>query len=129
MNITSNEALTWETIFHTIAAAAGVDPSRYASQVVHVPSDALIASYPSAVGGVLGDKMHNKVVGTRLLRTLVPGFQAKTRFADGIRQSISWFEEDPSRQSIDSRVNAHLDRLGAIYRRSLEEASHLPTLK
>ena len=129
VNITSNEALTWETIHRTIAGAAGVDPSRYASQVVHVPSDALIASYPSAEGGVLGDKMHNKVVGTRLLRTLVPGYQAKTRFADGIRQSIAWFEADPTRQTVDARVNTHLDRVAAIYRRSLEESSHLPTLR
>jgi nucleoside-diphosphate-sugar epimerase len=126
VNITSNEALTWETIHRIIADAAGVDPERYASQVVHVPSDALVAAFPSAEGGVLGDKMHNKVIDTRLLRSLIPGYQAKIRFADGIRETIAWFEENPARQTVDIKANVHLDRLATLYRGALD-ASQLPS--
>lgn len=125
VNITSNEAFTWETIHRIISEGAGVDPERYASQVVHVPSDALVAAFPALEGGVRGDKMHNKVLDTRLLRSLVPGFQAKTHFADGIRESIAWFEENPARQTIDTQANLHLDRVAAIYRGALDDARDL----
>ncbi|MCJ7826864.1 MAG: NAD-dependent epimerase/dehydratase family protein [Demequinaceae bacterium] len=127
VNVTSTEALTWETIHRTIAEAAGIDPEQYASQIVHVPSDALVASYPSAEGGILGDKMHNKVIDSRLLRSLIPGYKAKIRFADGIQESIAWFEANPARQTVDTYANAHLDRVAAIYRGALDDASQLPT--
>ncbi len=126
VNVASGEALTWETIHRTIAEAAGIDPETYAAQVVHVPSDALVASYPSAEGSILGDKMHNKVIDTRLLKTLVPHFKPTIKFEDGIRESIGWFEANPARQTIDSYANAHLDQVAAIYRDALDQASELP---
>ncbi|MBN2176255.1 MAG: NAD-dependent epimerase/dehydratase family protein [Demequinaceae bacterium] len=127
VNVASTEALTWDTIYRTIANAAGVDMQEYESQIVHVPSDALVASYPSAEGEILGDKMHNKVIDSRFLRSLIPGYKAKIRFADGIKESIAWFEANPARQTVDAYANAHLDRVAAIYRGALDDASQLPT--
>lgn len=128
VNVASTEALTWETIHRVIAQAAGVEPDQYAAQIVHIPSDALVVAYPSAEGGILGDKMHNKILDTRLLKSLVPDFKATIKFEEGIRESIAWFEANPARQTIDSYANAHMDRVAAIYRDALDQASELPNL-
>ena len=126
VNITSDEALTWETIHCTIAEAAGLTRTQFEAQAVHVPSDALIAAEPSYAGVVRGDKMHNKVIDTSLLRLLVPGYRARIPFAQGVRESITWFEADPARQTIDAAANAYFDQLTDIYRAALRDATARP---
>ncbi|MFV0285648.1 MAG: NAD-dependent dehydratase, partial [Demequina sp.] len=89
---------------------------------VCVPSDALVAATPDQAGSIYGDKMHPAVYDTSKIRDLVPGWEARIPFAEGIRECIAWFEADPARQSVDARANAMFDRLARIYRRALDEA-------
>jgi hypothetical protein len=67
--------------------------------------------------------MHNAVYDTSLIKELVPGWEARVTFAEGIRESVAWFEADPSRQRVDEEANAMFDRLAAIYRRALRESA------
>lgn len=119
VNVTSDEALTWEGIHREIAIAAGLRNEQYEKQVVHVPSDAIVAAFPEAAGGVVGDKMHNKIVDTTTLKLLMPGWKPRVTFAHGVREAVGWFLADPQRQLVDDQSNAAMDRLGAIYRTAL----------
>lgn len=123
VHITSSEALTWLGIHAAIAAAAGVSAEQLASQLVFVPSEALIAAAPGQEGSIRGDKMHPAVYDTSLLRELVPGWEPTVTFADGIAECIAYFEADPARQTVDERSNEMFDRLGSIYRDALRAAS------
>ncbi|WP_296664853.1 NAD-dependent epimerase/dehydratase family protein [Demequina sp.] len=120
VHVTSDEALTWTGIYGTIARAAGVTPERLAEHTVHVPSDALVAARPWEEGSIRGDKMHPAVYDTSKIKRLVPGWAARTAFADGVASAIAWFEADPTRQTIDDEANAMLDRVAAIYRDALD---------
>lgn len=123
VHITSDEALTWRGLHREIARAAGLSDEQFDAQVVCVPSDALVAAAPSQAGSIYGDKMHNAVYDTSLIKRLVPGWSAQVRFAAGVRDAIAWFEEDPARQVVDAEANAMFDRIAAIYRRALDEAA------
>ncbi|NYI41651.1 NAD-dependent epimerase/dehydratase family protein [Demequina lutea] len=123
VHITSDTALTWTGIYRALAHAAGLSDAQFESQVVHVPSDALIAAVPSQAGSIRGDKMHCAVYDTSLLRSLVPGWEAETTFAEGIGNAIRAFEAHPEWQTIDDEANAMFDRLGAIYRGALRSAA------
>ncbi|MFO7244927.1 MAG: NAD-dependent epimerase/dehydratase family protein [Actinomycetes bacterium] len=123
VHITSDEALTWRGLHREIARAAGLSDEQFDAQVVCVPSDALVAAAPSQAGSIYGDKMHNAVYDTSLIKRLVPGWSAQVRFAEGVRDAIAWFEEDPARQVVDAEANAMFDRIAAIYRRALDEAA------
>lgn len=113
-HITSDEALTWNQIYEQLGDAVGARPD-----VLHVPTDAIIAADPSQLGSLWGDKAHSSVFDNSKLRSIVPSFEAKTRFSDGIRETVAWFDADPSRQSIDDEANALWDRLAAIYGEAL----------
>ncbi len=113
VQITSDEVLTWDQIHRTVAAAAGVEV-----ELLHVPTDAIVAADPGAEQGLRGDKMHSVVFDNSLLRRLVPGFAATTPFATGVRDSISWFEADPARRQIDRDLDARWDALAAVYGRA-----------
>lgn len=117
-HITSDEALTWNQIFQQTAAAAGVS----APKLVHIASDFIIACVPSVEGTLIGDKSVSAVFDNTKIKRFVPGFTARTRFAEGIRRSIAWFEADPTRQVIDDATNQRWDKLIAVYEAGLAQA-------
>lgn len=123
VHITSDEALTWNALYGSIARAAGLSQEQWLAQRVCVPSDAMVAAAPSQRGSIYGDKMHNAVYDTSHIKALVPGWEARVTFADGVAQCVEWFEADPDRQSVDDGANAMFDRLCRIYREALRESA------
>lgn len=110
-HITSDDVLTWNQIAETLAAAAGVE-----ARVVHVPSDAIAAADPEWGAGLLGDKAHSMVFDNAKLRALVPDYVATIPFHQGAREIVAWHDEDPSRQLVDARLDAVMDRLVEAHR-------------
>jgi nucleoside-diphosphate-sugar epimerase len=117
-HITSDEALSWNQIYGLLGDAVGVEPD-----VLHVPTDAIVAAEPSELGSLWGDKSHSSVYDNSKLRAIVPDFDPATKFADGIRETIAWFDADPGRQAIDDEANALWDRLVEIYGDALSRAA------
>ena len=105
-HITSEESLTWNQIYQLVGRAAGAEP-----MILHVPSDAIVASDPEQEGNLWGDKSHSTVFGNNKLRSLVPDFKATVPFSAGIRETVAWFDADPRRQEIDHEANERWDRL------------------
>ena len=68
-HITSDEALDWNQIYTLIGEAAGVEPD-----IIHVPSDGMVAADPEMAGGLLGDKIYSTVFDNSKLRSVVPDF-------------------------------------------------------
>jgi nucleoside-diphosphate-sugar epimerase len=109
-HITSDEVLTWNQIYQTIAEALGVEANR-----VHIPSDFIARMAPSCAGSLLGDKSWSVVFDNRKIKTFVPGFQAVIPFRDGIRRTAAWFDADKRRRRIDPAVNRQMDDLLKAY--------------
>jgi nucleoside-diphosphate-sugar epimerase len=109
-HITSDDVLTWNQIAETLAAAAGVT-----ARIIHVPSDAIAAADPDWGAGLLGDKAHSMVFDNSKLRSVVPGYLATIPFEQGAREIVAWHDEDPSRQQIDARLDAVMDKLVETY--------------
>ncbi|HVB50836.1 MAG TPA: SDR family oxidoreductase [Acidimicrobiales bacterium] len=118
-HITSDEALTWNQIYLLVGEAAGVQPD-----LLHVPTDGLIASNPELLGSLWGDKAHSAVFDNSKLRRLVPEFKAVVPFESGIRQTVEWFDSDVSRQEIDRAANLAWDRLAGRYLEALWQAAN-----
>lgn len=117
-HITSEEALTWNQIYVMTAEAAGV-PSPL---LVHIASDFITACIPSMVGTLLGDKSHSAVFDNSKIRRFVPGFEATTRYRDGIARTVAWYDADPRRKVVDAEACASWDRLIQAYSRGLDAA-------
>jgi nucleoside-diphosphate-sugar epimerase len=117
-HITSDEVLTWNQIFAQVAVAAGVRAPRF----VHIASDFIIACVPAVEGTLLGDKAVSSVHDNAKLKRFVPGFRAQTRFADGIRRTIAWFDADPARKIVYEATNQRWDKLVAAYEGGLAQA-------
>jgi len=116
-HITSDEVLTWDQLFRIVGATVGVEP-----QLVHIPSDFIAACLPDKKGTLIGDKSVSVVFDNSKIKRFVPGYCATTSFAEGIRQSLAWFNADPSRKQIDQQVNATMDKLISAYEKGMGEA-------
>jgi nucleoside-diphosphate-sugar epimerase len=116
-HITSDEVLTWDQIFRTVGSAIGVEP-----KLVHIPSDFIAACIPEKLGTLTGDKSVSVVFDNSKIKRFVPTYCATMTFAEGIKQTLAWFDADPSRKQIDQQVNATTDKLIAAYEKGMTEA-------
>ena len=104
--ITSDEVLTWNQIFETVAQAAGTT-----AQLVHVPSE-VVAAYDASWGaGLLGDKAHSMIFDNSKLKRAVPAYVATIPFARGAEEIMAWFDADPSRQVVDTELDRLMDKI------------------
>jgi len=109
-HITSDEVLTWNQIYQTIAEALGVE-----AKIVHVPSDFIAGVAPEMAGSLLGDKTWSVVFDNSKIKSVVPEYVATIPLHDGIRRTIGWFAADQKRRHVDETVNAEMDRILAAY--------------
>jgi nucleoside-diphosphate-sugar epimerase len=117
-HITSDEVLSWNQIYEAVAEAAGVKTMNF----VHIASDFIVACLPEKLGGLHGDKATSVVLDNSKIKRFVPDFVATTRFRDGIKRSIAWYDADPARRQVDEDANRNWDRLLAAYQEGLTAA-------
>jgi nucleoside-diphosphate-sugar epimerase len=117
-HITSDEVLDWNQIYRAVADAAGVTQP----DLVHIASDFITACVPAETGGLHGDKSNSVVIDNTKIKRFVPDFVATTRFRDGVKRSIAWFDAEASRRKIDADANRRYDTLVATYRGGLQAA-------
>ncbi len=110
-HLTSDDVLTWDQIARALASAAGVE-----ARIVHVPSDVIAAADPEWGAGLLGDKAHSMVFDNSKLRSVVPDFRATIPFEQGAREVVDWYDADPSRRQVDTRLDAVMDDLVRRFR-------------
>jgi len=84
IQITSDETLTWNQIYETIALVLGVELNA-----IHISSEILCkCSDYDFVGSLIGDKANSVVFENTKLKHLVPEFVATKRFDEGVRETI-----------------------------------------
>lgn len=114
-HITSDEALTWNQIYETLAEAAGTK-----ARIVHITSEAIIehaerTGYPSVRGNLLGDKSHCALFDNSKIKSFVPEFRTNILFEEGIRRTLAWFEAKPKRMIVNPATNLFMDELIGKY--------------
>lgn len=107
VHITSDESVTWNQIYETIANALGVKLNA-----VHVSSEFLAACSPfDLTGGLLGDKANSVVFDNSKLKRLVPEFVATTRLDQGMKETVGNILSHPELQVEDPEFDDWCDRV------------------
>lgn len=109
-HITSDEALTWNNIHHTIARALGVE-----ANIVHIPSEYIVRQLPEYEGDLIGDKTESVIFDNSKIKNIVPGWNACVSFAEGARMAVNWHHNHPESKKIDEEYNQKLDDLANSY--------------
>lgn len=107
--IMSDEQLTWTQVYQCVANALGVELKPY-----YVASDFLAAVSPKEydlTGNLLGDKSLTVIFDCSKLKRAVPGFQATTRFDEGVRRCVAYLRSHPELQVEDPEFDAWCDKV------------------
>lgn len=107
--IMSDEQLTWNQVYQSVANALGVTFKPY-----YVSSEFLAAVSPKAydfTGNLLGDKSVTVVFDCTKLKRAVPGFCATTCFDEGVRRCVAYLQSHPELQEEDPEFDAWCDRV------------------
>jgi nucleoside-diphosphate-sugar epimerase len=118
VQITSDETVTWNQVYQTIA-----DVLEVPLKAVHISSEflALCGRAYDFTGSLLGDKAHSLVFDNTKLKRLVPGFTAQIRFDQGIRTTIKYILAHPEYQREDPEFDVWCDRILAVREKALQE--------
>ncbi|MBR2102535.1 MAG: SDR family oxidoreductase [Prevotella sp.] len=107
--IMSDESLTWTQIYECVGNALHVTVKPY-----YVASEFLAAVAPKEwdfEGNLLGDKSVTVVFDCTKLKRAVPGFQAVTRFDQGVRRCVDYLLAHPELQVEDPEFDSWCDRV------------------
>ena len=110
VHITSDESLTWNQIYRTIASL--LDRELHP---LYIPSQVLskVSSYDFA-GGLWGDKANTVLFDNSKLKRLVPGFAARIPFAQGARRVLDNYLSNPEEQKEDAAFDAFCNQAAAL---------------
>jgi nucleoside-diphosphate-sugar epimerase len=109
-HITTDEVLTWNQVYATIADALGVE-----ANIIHIPSDFIARVSPVLGGSLLGDKTWSLIYDNSKIKAFTPGFQAVIPFREGIHRTLAWYDADEARRRVDESVNKEMDDILAAY--------------
>ena len=107
--IMSDEQLTWTQIYECVAKALNVTVKPY-----YVASEFLVAVAPKEwdfEGNLIGDKSVTVVFDCTKLKRAVPGFQATTRFDEGVRRCVAHILAHPELQTEDPEFDQWCDHV------------------
>lgn len=107
-HITSDERLTWNQVYQSIADHLGVE-----LKAVHVSSEFLNSVGPDYdyEGSLIGDKACSVVFDNSKLKRIVPDFCATMRFDQGVAQTIDYVLAHPELQQDDPEFDAWCDKV------------------
>jgi len=107
-HITSAESLTWDGIYEATARALGVDPV-----LCHIPSSVLAQEGRQfgLEGTLLGDKARSVIFDNSKIRTIAPHFEARVKFADGIRSTVEYILSHEDCRIPDPEFDAWCDAI------------------
>ncbi|MDD6060580.1 MAG: SDR family oxidoreductase [Ruminococcus sp.] len=116
-HITSDESVTWNQIYKSVADALGVELKPY-----YVSSDFLadVSDY-DLLGSLIGDKAQSVVFDNSKLKKAVPGFCATVRTEEGIRRTVEYVLSHEECQLADENFDAWCDKVIS----ALEQAKNL----
>lgn len=105
VQITSDETVTWNQIYQTIADALGVEFKPY-----YVSSEFLAACDDGdLLGNLIGDKANSVVFDNAKLKRLVPDFTATIRLDQGVREAVAYVMSHPECQIEDLEFDRWCD--------------------
>lgn len=106
-HITSDESVTWNQIYKSVANALGVELKPY-----YVSSDFLadVSDY-DLLGSLIGDKAQSVVFDNSKLKKAVPGFCATVRTEEGIRRTVEYVLSHEECQQADEEFDAWCDKV------------------
>lgn len=112
-HITTDESMTWNQIYETIADALGKPLNA-----LHVASDFLARhgeNYDFR-GELLGDKSATVVFDNSKIKRFVPDFVCTISMAEGLRQSVRYMLSHPETQTPDPQFDKWCDRIADAMR-------------
>lgn len=105
-HITTDYTLTWRQALLDIGNALNSKVN-----IVDIPSDYIVKILPELKGVLYGDKGLNRIFDNSKIKECVPEFSAKTKFKDGIKETIRYYEMDEKRRKVDYFWDGRMDYL------------------
>lgn len=113
VHITADTAITWNEVIEELGCRL-----NHSVKIVNVPMNSLnIGSKKMGfdVDEIRYDKGRNMLFSNQKIKELVPEFEGRVKFADGIKASLDYYAKNNDAREIDYAWDARIDRLLSHY--------------
>jgi nucleoside-diphosphate-sugar epimerase len=111
-HITSDEILTWNSIYKILADSLGCELNA-----VHIASDFICKIEPYYIEKLLADKAESVIFDNTKIKTFVPEFKATIPFVVGIKRTLKWLDENPKMKIVSQETNQRIDNILKAYQK------------
>lgn len=117
-HITTDESVSWNTIYSAIAEALGVElkPCYVSSEML-----AALGKEYDLTGSLIGDKANSVVFDNSKVKALVPDFKATVSATDGIKATVKNILAHPELQNDDDEFDAWCDKVISVCEKAKED--------
>ncbi len=106
VHITSDEILTWNEVLSIVSETIGKKPI-----VVNIPSSDIENGIKELSHELVCDKATDMVFDNTKIKSIVPDFKCEIPFREGIKRTISFYQNNPHMMKVDYGWDAQIDRL------------------
>ena len=118
-HITTDYTLTWKEALEDIGKALGKKPI-----IADIPSKYISKYLPEYEGVLFGDKGLDRIFDNTKIKEAVPDFNAQTKFEDGIKETIKYYNEHPEMKIVNYSWDARIDALINKYYKSIKKKDY-----
>lgn len=105
-HITTDYTLTWKEALVDIAKALGKEPI-----IADIPSGYIAKEMKEYEGVLFGDKGLDREFDNTKIKNIVKEFDAQTKFEDGIKETIKYYQNNDKARKIDYLWDGRIDSL------------------
>lgn len=109
-HITSRFTYSWKEVLEIIGTALNTKPI-----IVNIPKEFIRENLPQYADEVYGDKGRTMIFDPSKIEKTVPEFSCKIEFGAGIAETVSFYNDNPEMQVINSGWDADMDWLISRY--------------
>lgn len=118
-HITTDYTLTWREAVEDIGKAIGKKPV-----IAEVPSEYIIKYLTEYKDMLYGIGIVDRIFDNTKIKEAVPDFKAQTKFEDGIRETIKYYNEHPEMKIVNYSWDARIDGLIDKYYKSIKKKDY-----
>lgn len=118
-HITTDYTLTWREALEDIGKALGKEPV-----IADIPSTYIAKYLPEYEGVLFGDKGLDRIFDNSKIKEAVPDFNAQTKFEDGIKETIKYYNNHPEAKVVNYSWDARIDSLIDKYYKSIKKKDY-----
>ena len=105
-HLTSEKVYTWNQLALAFYEALNETPN-----IIYMPSETIINTFPSLKGPLMGDMLHDSIYDNRKIKAIAKNYTSKIAYTDVIHKALAYYFTHPDKQTVNEDFLTRYDAM------------------